>query len=137
MKGIQPYLLFDGNCREAMTFYKQCIGGELQTMTFGEADPKTPPQAKDRLIHARLANGEKELMASDSGPGMPIRNGDNVQLSFGCDSDQQVESLFKALGAGGTPTMAPHDAFWGARFAMLTDKFGMHWMLSHEHPRKA
>jgi PhnB protein len=62
---------------------------------------------------------------------MPVTNGDSVALSFTCDSDQEVESLFKALGAGGRPTMPPHDAFWGARFAMLVDQFGMHWMLSH------
>lgn len=137
MKEIQPYLIFDGDCREAMTFYAKCIGAELQTSTFGEADPKTPPEGKDRLIHARLAKNATVLMASDSGPGMPVRKGDNVWLSFSCESDAEVESLFKSLGAAGKTTMAPHDAFWGARFAMLADRFGINWMLNHERPKKA
>jgi len=141
MKEITAYLNFDGNCREAMTFYQQCLGGELFVMTFGEGASQgafeAPPEARDRVLHARLANGATVVMASDTMPGMPFREGNNVWLSLNCDSVDEVRKVFDALGAGGREVMAPHDSFWGARFAMLTDRFGMDWMLSHELPKQS
>lgn len=118
-----------------MTFYQSCIGGDLNVMTFGEADAKTPPGSKDRLIHARLAKGAMVIMASDSMQGMPYGQGNDVWLSAACDTDEEVDSLYPKLSAGGKSVMAPHDAFWNARFAMLTDRFGINWMLNHERPK--
>lgn len=132
MKGITAYLNFDGNCREAMTFYQRCFGGELEVMTFGQGDFEVPPGAEDRLVHAYLSRGPLTLMASDTMPGMEYRQGNHVWLSLECESDDEVQSLFDALSEGGQAVMAPHDAFWGARFAMLVDRFGMSWMLSRE-----
>jgi PhnB protein len=134
MKAITPYLNFDGTCREAMTFYQRCIGGQLDVMTFGEGESQSPPEAKDRLIHARLAKGETVLMASDTMPGMPFQQGNNVWLNFVCESDEEVASLYEALSEGGKEIMAPHDSFWGARFAMLDDPFGHRWMLNADLP---
>ncbi len=136
MKQITPYLIFDGDCREAMNFYKQCIGGELTITTFGEGDPNARPDAKDRLMHARLERGPTLLMASDNMPGMPFTRGDNVSLSIACDSVDEVKKAFAALSAGGKSIMAPADTFWNAYFAMFTDKFGMHWMLNFDYPKK-
>jgi PhnB protein len=136
MKEITPYLNFDGNCREAMTFYQKCLGGELFVMTFGEGEFDSPPEAKDRLIHARLAKGSTVLMASDTMPGMSFQPGNNVWLNIVCDSDAEVEALYGALVKGGEGSMPPHDAFWGARFAMLTDRFGVRWMFNHEHAKQ-
>jgi PhnB protein len=132
MKVITPYLNFDGDCREAMTFYRECLGGELYTMGFGEAEFESPPEAKDRLIHAHLSGGSMSLMASDTMPGSPFIPGNNVWLNIVCDSDEEVDRLFAALGAGGREVMAPQDAFWGSRFAMLTDRFGNNWMFNHD-----
>lgn len=136
MKQITPYLIFDGNCRDAMTFYKQCIGGELSTTTFGEGEPSSPPEAKDRLMHARLERGSTLLMASDSMQGMPVNRGNNFFLSIACDSVDEVKKLFASLSAGGKPSMPPADTFWNAHFAMFTDKFAMNWMLNFEYPKK-
>lgn len=135
MKEITPYLIFNGNCREVMTFYQSCLGGDLNVMTFGEAEPKTPPESKDQLIHARLAKGAMVIMASDTMPGSPYSQGNDVWLSSACETDDEVDSLFPRLSAGGKSVMVPHDAFWGSRFAMLTDRFGINWMLSHERPK--
>lgn len=132
MKEIHAYLNFDGTCREAMTSYQQCLGGELHVMTVGEGEPDAPPEARDRVIHARLAKGPALLMASDTMPGMPYRQGNHVWLSINCESAAEVDSLYAALSEGGNGTMPPHDSFWGARFAMLTDRFGRNWMLNHE-----
>jgi len=136
MKGATPYLIFDGNCREAMTFYQSCLGGELYTMTFGEAQQNAPPEAKDRLIHARLASGSMALMASDNMPGMDYKQGNNVWINLDCDSDAEVDKVYAAMNGGGKDSMAPHDAFWGAYFSMFTDRFGFNWMLSHGKPNQ-
>jgi PhnB protein len=111
MNRIAPYLNFDGNCREAMEFCQRCFGGELQVMTFAEGDFESPPEAKDRLLHAHLARGEMVLMASDTMPGMPFQPGNNIWLSVECESDMEVDSLYPKLLAGGREVMAPHDAF--------------------------
>ncbi len=128
MTRVAPYLNFDGTCREAMTFYQQCLGGELSVMTDGEARfdpmPDLPAGASDRVIHARLVRGAFTLMASDTMPGIPFQPGNGVWLSVECDDDAEVERLFPALGERGQPVMPPHDAFWGARFAMCVDRFG-------------
>ncbi|MDQ6737702.1 MAG: VOC family protein [Gemmatimonadota bacterium] len=133
MKAITPYLNFDGNCREAMTFYQTCLGGELQLTTLGEMDPSSPPEVRNRLMHARLVSASTILMASDTMPGMPSFNpGDNVWLSLNCDTDDEVNTLYPLLSKGGKAVMEPHDAPWNARFGMFTDQFGVHWMLHYE-----
>ena len=129
MKEITPYLMFNGNCRDAMTFYQKIFGGELTISTYGETDPNTPPERKDQAIHAMLENKATMLLASDS-HGPPITPGSDVWLSLNCDKPSEVDSVYAALVAGGTPNQPPHDAFWGSRFAMLTDRFGVRWMLS-------
>jgi PhnB protein len=132
MQAITPYLNFDGTCREAMTFYQQALGGELYTMSFAEHGFGGPDE-QDRLLHARLKHGDTVLMASDTMKGgMPFNPGNNIWISLACDSDEEVDTLYPRLSAGGKEIMAPHDAFWGARFAMFTDPFGMNWMLNHE-----
>ncbi|MDQ2888956.1 MAG: VOC family protein [Gemmatimonadota bacterium] len=138
MGAIVPYLNFDGNCREAMKFYNECLGGDLALTTFGEVDAKTAPESRDRLMHARITKDSKVLlMASDTMTGMPYVRGTNFWLSLGCDTDQEVDKLYGLLAAGGKESMAPHDAFWNARFAMFTDKYGINWMLNHERMQPA
>jgi PhnB protein len=136
MKEIVTYLMFDGNCREAMTFYEKCLGAELYLVPFSEAPGDFPKEAKDRIMHARLKKGDAVLMASDTIPGKPIQQGNNFQVNVGCESLQEIESLFAALGEKGTVKLPLHDAFWGARFGMLTDRFGIHWMFNFELPKQ-
>ena len=132
MREAIPYLIFDGNCREAMTFYQSCLGGELYMMTFGEAAQKTPPEAKDLLMHARLTNGSTVLMASDNAFEKGYTQGNSSWMCLTCDSNEEVDRLYAALNGGGKDSVAPHDAFWGSYFSMFTDRFGFHWMLSHD-----
>lgn len=132
MKAIHNYLFFDGNAREAMTFYKDCLGGDLQVMSYADAPGNHPPEAKDRVMHACLSNGSHILMASDMPPGATFKQGENFSISLSCDSQQEVDKLFGALGKNGKVTMALHDAFWGAYFGMLTDRFGVSWMFNFE-----
>jgi PhnB protein len=136
MAQINPYLTFDSNCREAMEFYKQCFGGELFFQTFADAPMESTEETKNRIMHARLQNGDLMLMASDSMPGHPVTPGTNVTLSIHPTSDEETTMFFSALSEDGKITMPLQDTFWGARFGMLTDKFGFNWMINFEKEKK-
>jgi PhnB protein len=135
MKEIVAYLNFDGNCREAMTFYKKCLGGELMLSPFSEMPGDHPKEAGDRIMHARLVNGRASLMASDTMPGMPFKPGNNFWISVHTDSLEETERAFTALSENGKVVMPLQDTFWGARFGMLTDQFGLNWMFNFEKPK--
>ncbi len=133
MKNINTYLIFNGNCRQAMKFYEQCLGGELYMMPYCEMPggcADLPKEAKDWIMHARLTKGSMVLMASDTRPGIPIVQGNNFFVSVNCESVQEAEKLFKALGEKGAVTMPLEETFWALRFGMLTDQFGIKWMLN-------
>lgn len=136
MKSFITYLNFDGTAREAMTFYQKCLGAELEIQTFKDAKMDAPGGAENRVMHARLVKGSAVLMASDTMPGMAYKQGNNFSITIECDSVAEEEKLFNALGAGGKVTMPLQDTFWGARFGMLTDKFGINWMFNTELPKK-
>lgn len=136
MKEINAYLIFNGNCREAMTFYQKCLGADLQLVKFSDMPGNVPPEAKDRIAHARLTKGVTILMASDNMPGMTFKPGDNFFVSLQCDTVQETEQLFSLLSEKGKTTQPPQETPWAKRFAMFTDQFGTNWMLNCEKPRE-
>ena len=137
MKAIVAYLNFDGNCREAMKFYQRCLGGELSIMPFSEAPGDFPKEAKDRVMHARVTkDGTALLMASDTMPGSNFVQGTNFSISIDCQSAEETDRLFTAFSEKGKITMPLQDAFWGARFGMLRDQFGINWMFNFEKPKQ-
>ncbi len=137
MHGANPYLTFNGNCREAMSYYQKCLGAELHIMPFSDAPGNFPPEAKDLVMHARLVKGPVIIMASDAMPGMPYQPGNNFQIAIGCESLQEIETLFAAFSEKSKVTMPLQDTFWGARFGMLTDQFGTQWMFNFDkQPQK-
>lgn len=133
MKAFIPYLNFDGNTREAMTFYHKCMGpnADLSVQTFGEAQGVEGPAA-NRVMHARLSGGTMVLMASDTQPGSPYVVGNNVWITQDCESVEEIDRLFAAFSEGGKVLMPLATQFWGARFGMLKDKYGINWMFNHE-----
>jgi len=136
MKEIITYLNFDGNCRDAMKFYERCLGGELQLMPFSETPCDAPQAAKERIAHARLAKGSAVLMASDTMPGMPFHQGNNFSICINCESADELEKFFTSIGENGRVTMPLQETFWGARFGMVTDRFGINWMFNFEKPKQ-
>jgi len=136
MTAFHTYLNFDGDTREAMSFYQKCLDAKLSLQTFRDAKMDVPEGASDRIVHARLEKGSAVLMASDTVPGMPFTPGNNFSISIQCESLEEIEKLFGAFSAGGKVTMALQDTFWNARFGMLTDKFGVNWMFNYEHAKK-
>jgi PhnB protein len=133
VKAINCYLNFDGNTREAMTFYAKCLGAELEIQTFKEVGMDAPG-AGDRVVHASIRKGgpANVIMASDTQPGQPFTMGNNVWLCVDCDDTAEQDRLFTSLGEGGQVLMPLDVMFWGARFGMLRDKFGVSWMFNCE-----
>lgn len=130
---VTPYLMLNGKAREAMKFYHQAIGGELQIRTFGEAQgPECPLAMRDQVMHASLKYGEFLLMASDGNPEVPAQAGSDVQLAIGAP-DAELERLFNALSKDGQVIHALFDAPWGGKFGALIDRYGFHWMFASSH----
>jgi len=127
---LNPYLNFNGNTREAMEFYKSILGGELDMQTFGESDMPIDDQYKDQVIHAQLIGDMVTIMASDTGQMGDVTFGNNVHLSLNGSDDGQLRSWFEKLSEGGNIDMPLEKQFWGDTFGMLTDKFGIHWMVN-------
>lgn len=126
---LNPYLAFNGNCEEAMNFYKDCFNGSMESMSrFGDS-PMANEQNKDKILHAVLRFDDNVLMGSDSMDGKAIQGGRSVSLALDVNKEQG-ETLFNKMAQGGTVTMPFEKTFWGAMFGMLTDKFGIHWMLN-------
>jgi PhnB protein len=137
MRDFTTYLIFDGNCRAAMEFYKECLDADLNIFSFGDAPVPAPEEAKDRTMHATLAKGKATIMASDNMPGMAYTKGDNFSISIDCESVDEIDRLFNALGENGKVTMPLQKTFWAARFGMLTDQFGINWMFNLNDPAQA
>ncbi len=134
MTQINSYLTFGGNCREAMNFYTDCLGGELTLQTIGESPlaDKMPAQMKDCILHATLTKGNVVLMGSDMVSDKGLLKGNAVSLAINCSSDEEIKIFYEKLSAGGNKDHALEETFWGATFGDLTDKYGNHWLLNYE-----
>ncbi len=133
---LDPYLHFNGNCREAFDFYRSVFGGEFaifQTMRDGPADMPIPESEKELVMHVSMPIGSSMLMGSDvpSAFGPPREIGNNVSISHAPGSREELDRLFARLSDGGSVDMEPQDMFWGSYFASCRDKFGIGWMLNY------
>jgi PhnB protein len=133
---VQPYLNFYGRCEEALEFYRQKLGAEtLFLMRFKESPEaeKTPAEWLDKVLHTTFRIGDSQLMASD---GMCNNTGAHQGYSLSLDPTNVEEGkrLFDALADGGSVTMPYGPTFWAQGFGMLTDRFGVHWMINVMKP---
>jgi len=138
MTQINAYLTFNGNCREAMNFYKDCLGGELTLQTIGDSPmaDSMPPAMKQNILHSTLTNGGVIIMASDMVDNQGLKKGNSVSLMLNCSSEEEIKSNYEKLSSGGEATHPLENTFWGAVFGDLTDKFGNHWLLHYDRNQK-
>jgi PhnB protein len=138
MSSIHSYLTFNGNCREAMNFYKDCLGGELTLQTIGESPlaDKMPAKMKDRILHSTLKKDKLLLMGSDMVGEKGLIKGTAVSLMLDCSSEDELKSYYAALAEGGQATHPLEISFWGALFGDLTDKYGNQWLLHFDKSSK-
>ena len=127
---LNPYLNFDGTTREAMEFYQKVLGGALDVQTFGDSPMEASAEDKDRVMHARLDADGFTIMASDFQSGATDTGGENVSLSLQGTDLVALSGIFDGLADGGEVTMPMAEQFWGDTFGMLTDRYGIHWMVN-------
>ena len=129
---VHAYLIFDGQCAEAFRFYQQVLGGELLVMSFGDSPAcgEVPAEHRDRTMHASLNSGGELLMGSDTMPGDPHDGIRGCHISIQADDLAHAERLYRELGAQGSVQMELQRTFWAEAFAMLTDRFGVPWMIN-------
>jgi PhnB protein len=130
MTTLTPYLLFDGNCQQAMEFYKSCFGGDLTVMKVKDSPAKDhmPAVQLDKTINARLINGNLEISASDwLRPDETRTRGNTVCLYLSGGKPQELKALFEKLSPGAEVTDPLKEQFFGL-YGALNDKFGVRWM---------
>ena len=130
---FSTYLFFDGRCEEAAAFYQQAIGAEIVSMMRYSESPEphppgmVPPGFENKVMHMTLKVGDSTVMAADDCTGQPTFQG--FSLSLGARSEAEADNAFAALAAGGAVTMPLTRTFFAPKFGMLTDRFGMGWMV--------
>ncbi|HMS65051.1 MAG TPA: VOC family protein [Ignavibacteria bacterium] len=133
MNQLNPYISFPGNCEEAINFYKDCLDGEILSLNYFEGSPmEVAEDFKKKVMHVTMKFSGGIIMASDSPPHHPVNMGNNINLSIGLDDTDKANEYFNKLSEGGKVMMEMQDTFWGARFGMFTDKYGINWMINCE-----
>ncbi len=137
---VNAYLNFHGNCREAVDFYADAFGATRQPITtYGQADSgmPIPPEAHDWVMHTTLTLAGSLVMLADTPPGMPFTLGNNISLVVTGSDIDTLTTLFNTLAEGGDIIMPLQKTFWSALYGFVTDRFGVHWQISHEPPAQA
>ncbi|HZS42962.1 MAG TPA: VOC family protein [Candidatus Paceibacterota bacterium] len=132
---IIPYLRFnDDKCREAFDFYKNCFGGEITFQTVGESQmPEEYKTAPDKIMHATLKSGELAIYGSDMMRDKAVI-GDQIALTYEPNNEDDAKAIFAKLSEGGEVFQPLEKQFWGALFGMVTDKYGIEWMINYQLP---
>ena len=134
---VEVYLIFKGNCREAVEFYAEAFKTEKpEMMTYGEApqNPEyaTPEEVKNLIMHARLTISGSNVMFSDTYPGSPYVVGNNVTLAVVSKNLDEIQRAFDKLKEGGKVELELQETFWSKAYGKLRDKFGVEWQLSYD-----
>lgn len=138
---INPYLTFNGNCEDAFNFYRSVFGGEFpyvgrfKDMPPMEGQPPMSEQVGNMIMHVSLPIGDGTiLMGSDSSSewGHATNVGNNFNISINAKSREEADRLYAGLSREGKQTMPMNQTFWGSYFGMLTDKYDIQWMVSHD-----
>ncbi len=134
---LNIYIYFNGNCEEAMNFYKDATGGTIDMIQrYGDAPMGTGDSYKDKILHAVMTIYGTTVMFSDANEKRHVNAGDNFSMALDFKNDEDITKAFEAFSAGGNITMPLQDTFWGAKFGMCTDKFGIGWMFNFDKPKK-
>jgi len=132
---VQPYLFFGGRCEEAIEFYRAAIGAQVEMLMHFKASPEAqppgmlPPGWEEKVMHASFRVGSTTLMASDGCDDRAPSFG-GFSLSLSLPTAAEAERAFAALAEGGVVQMPLNKTFWSPCFGMLTDRFGLGWMIT-------
>jgi PhnB protein len=131
---LNPYLNFKGDCEAAFQFYERVLGGKIECLIRYEGTPaeeQTPPEWRNKIIHGRLNLNGQVVMASDCAPDR-YQKPHGLSLTLSIEEPAKADSVFHDLAEDGEITMPIQETFWAVRFGMLTDRFGIPWMINCE-----
>lgn len=135
MIGIHPYVAFRGNCREAIDFYKQALGAEeIYAQTYGDS-PMSEMGDADAIMHCTIKVGDTNIMMCDDFHSPNFTTGGNISLAIGMNEVDRAKEVFANLSDGGNVTMPIDKTHWAEAFGMVTDKFGINWMVNCDAPQ--
>jgi PhnB protein len=129
---LNPYLLFNGQCETAFKFYEKCLGGKIEAMiphAGTPAESSVPAEWRDKIMHASMTVDGAVLMASDAPP-EHYQAPKGFSVSINLKDAAEAERIFNALAENGTVKMPLQQTFWATRFGMLTDRWGIPWMIN-------
>jgi PhnB protein len=128
---LNPYLSFQDNAREAMTFYQSVLGGDLTVSTFADFQASEDPAERDKVMHSQLETPDGlVLMGADTPAAMEYQPQAGVSVSLSGDDEAKLRGYWERLSEDGTVTMPFEQAPWGATFGMCVDRFGTSWMVN-------
>ena len=135
MLGVNPYIAFKGNCRNAIEFYKTALGAEvLFTQTVGES-PMSNMGPASNIMHCTIKVGGSTIMMCDDPRPDAAADGGNISLAIGLNDPARAKQLFDNLAKGGTVIMPLEKTYWAEAFGMVTDPFGVKWMINCDQPK--
>jgi PhnB protein len=129
MTGFNPYITFDGTCNEALQFYTSCFQGEIVFIQYYDEAQKSDSAVRPNVMHSEFKAGAIHFMACDKTPGQNIHKGTNITLYISFNNAKKQDEIFEKLSDKGIVHMPLEATFWGSRLGILTDQFGIHWML--------
>lgn len=138
MQNLHAYLMFDGNCEEAINFYKTHLGGEIIHLgRYSDSPLEVRKEDKEKVMHLTYSFHGGTIMASDHVEGAPYTTpaiGSNIHLSLGFQDKKEMLEAFEKMSLDGEILMPLQDTFWGDHFGVFKDAYGIHWMFSFVNP---
>jgi PhnB protein len=131
---LNPYLNFNGNCEEAFKFYEHALGAKIECLIPHEGTPAeqhTPPEWRRKVMHGRISLNGQVIMGSDCPPDH-YQQPQGFSVTLNIKDPGQAERVYHSLAEGGKPCMPIAETFWAIRFGMVTDRFGIPWMINCE-----
>ena len=135
MLGVNPYIAFKGNCRQAIEFYKSALDAEvLFTQTVGDS-PMADMGPAENIMHCTMKVGDSTIMMCDDPRPDAAADGGNISLAIGLNDPQRAKQIFGNLANNGSVIMPLGKTYWAEAFGMVTDKFGIKWMVNCDAPK--
>ena len=135
MLGVNPYIAFKGNCQQAIEFYKTALGADvLFTQTVGESSMSNMGRATN-IMHCTMKVGDSTIMMCDDSRPEAAAGDGNISLAIGLNDPERASQLFGNLADGGSVIMPLKKTYWAEAFGMVTDKFGVKWMVNCAAPK--
>lgn len=137
IKSLNPYFYFNGTASKAIQFYETALGAKTESKSlYGDLPGnKLCEGDQGRVMHAQLRLGDNLIMISDARSTHPVPLDTNTQVAVHFDDEADMTQKFHALAEGGNVTMPLDNTFWGGKFGMLIDAYGIHWMFNYEHKK--